>query len=91
MEEPIISTTKEGENELQLNKDHAQVFRHPRYCSSRIRPPGPDRQHKVCDSQNVMNPLTQNNFEATFQQWQEHCYRCIAGQGDYLEGYGVQT
>jgi hypothetical protein len=27
MEEPIISTTKEGENEPQLNKDHAhRVF-----------------------------------------------------------------
>jgi hypothetical protein len=48
MEEPIISMTEEGENEPQLNKDHAHhVFRHPRYCSSRIRPPGPDRQQKV--------------------------------------------
>jgi hypothetical protein len=47
MEEHIISTTKEGENELQLNEDDARVFRHQQHCSSRIRPPGPDRQHKV--------------------------------------------
>jgi hypothetical protein len=48
MEEPIISTTKEGNNEPQLNEDHAHcVFRHPRRSSSRICPPGPDRQHKV--------------------------------------------
>jgi hypothetical protein len=48
MEEPIISTTEEGENEPQLNKDHAHcVCRHPQHCSSQIRPPGPDRQQKV--------------------------------------------
>jgi hypothetical protein len=48
MEEAIISTTEEGENEPQLNEDHAHhVFRHPRHFSSRIRPPGPDRQQKV--------------------------------------------
>jgi hypothetical protein len=48
MEEPIISTTEEGENEPQLNEDHAyRVFLYPRHCSSRIRPPGPDRQYIV--------------------------------------------
>jgi hypothetical protein len=35
--------------------------------------------------------LTQNDFEATFQQWQECCDRCSAVQGDYFEGDGVQT
>jgi hypothetical protein len=35
MEQPIISKTEEGKNELQLNKDHAHhVFRHPQQCSS---------------------------------------------------------
>jgi hypothetical protein len=34
MEERIISTTEEGENEPQLNEDHAhRVFRHLRHCS----------------------------------------------------------
>jgi hypothetical protein len=48
MEEPIICTTEKGENEPQLDENHAhRVFRRPRHCSSRIRPPGPDRQHKV--------------------------------------------
>jgi hypothetical protein len=28
--------------------------------------------------QKVMDSLTQNDFEAAFQQWQEHCDRCIA-------------
>jgi hypothetical protein len=33
---------------LNYGEDHAHhVFRHPRDCSSRIRPPGPDRQHRV--------------------------------------------
>jgi hypothetical protein len=42
------------------------------------------------ESQKVMVPLTQNDFEAAFQQWQEHYERCIAVQGDYFEGDGVQ-
>jgi hypothetical protein len=46
MEESIISTTKEGENEPQLNKGHSRVFQHPQHCSS-TRPAGPDHQHKV--------------------------------------------
>jgi hypothetical protein len=48
MEEPIISKTEEGRNEPQLNEDHVHhVFRLPWHCSSRIRTPGSDRQHKV--------------------------------------------
>jgi hypothetical protein len=48
MEEPIISMTEEGENELQLNEEHAHcVFRHPWHYSLRIRPQGPDWQHRV--------------------------------------------
>jgi hypothetical protein len=48
MEESIISLTEEGENEPQLNKDHAhRVFLHPQHCSSQIcSTPGPDHQHK---------------------------------------------
>jgi predicted acetyltransferase len=34
-----------------------------------------------CESQKVMDLLTQNDFEAAFQQWQD----------DYFEGDGVQT
>jgi hypothetical protein len=52
------------------------------------------RFHSVADiqreSQKVMDSLTQNDFEAAFQQWQERCDRCIAAQG-YFEGDGVQT
>jgi histone-lysine N-methyltransferase SETMAR len=52
------------------------------------------RFHSVADiqreSQKVMESLTQNDFEVTFQQWQEHCDWCIAVQGDYFEGDGVQ-
>jgi hypothetical protein len=45
-----------------------------------------------CESQKIMDSLTQiNDFKATFQQWQERCDRCIAVQGDYFEGDGVQT
>jgi hypothetical protein len=51
--------------------------------------------HSVADiqskSQKVMDSLTQNDFKAAFQQWQERCDRCIAQQGDYFEGDGVQT
>jgi hypothetical protein len=46
----------------------------------------PEVQHK---SQKVMDLLTQNDFEAAFQQWQECCDRCIAVQGDYFEEDGV--
>jgi hypothetical protein len=74
IEEPIISTTEEGENEPQLNQDHAHSVA--------------DIQHK---SQKVMDSLTQNDFEAAFQQWQERCDWCIDAQGDYFEGDGVQT
>jgi histone-lysine N-methyltransferase SETMAR len=53
------------------------------------------RFHSAADiqreSQKVMDSLTQNDFEAAFQQWQERCDRCIAAQGDYFEGDGVQT
>jgi hypothetical protein len=38
-----------------------------------------------------MDSLTQNDFEAAFQQWQERCDQCIAAQDDYFEGDGVQT
>jgi hypothetical protein len=38
-----------------------------------------------------MDSLTQNDFEAAFQQWQERCDRCIAAQGDYFEEDGVQS
>jgi hypothetical protein len=37
-----------------------------------------------------MDSLTQNDFEAAFQQWQERGDQCIAAQGDF-EGQGVQT
>jgi hypothetical protein len=47
-----------------------------------------DIQHEL---QKVMDSLTQNDFEAVFQQWQECCDRCIAAQGDYFKGNGVQT
>jgi hypothetical protein len=48
MEEPIISMTEEGENELQLNENHAyHVFRHPWHCSLGICTAGPDHQHTV--------------------------------------------
>jgi hypothetical protein len=41
MEEPIISMTEEGENEPQLNEDHAHhVFQRPRHCSLWILPQG---------------------------------------------------
>jgi histone-lysine N-methyltransferase SETMAR len=43
------------------------------------------------ESQKVMDLLTQNDFKAAFQQWQEHCDRCIAAQSDYFNGDGVQT
>jgi histone-lysine N-methyltransferase SETMAR len=43
-----------------------------------------------CESQKVMDSLTQNDFKAAFQQWQERCDQCIAAQGDYFED-GVQT
>jgi hypothetical protein len=43
------------------------------------------------ESQNVMDSLTQNDFEAAFQQWQECCDQCIAVQCDSFEGDGVQT
>jgi hypothetical protein len=43
------------------------------------------------ESRKVMDSLTQNDFEAAFQQWQEHCDRCIAAQGDHFKGDGVQT
>jgi hypothetical protein len=53
------------------------------------------RFHSVADiqreSQKVMDSLTQNDFEAAFQQWQERCDWCIAAKGDYFEGDGVQT
>jgi transposase len=53
------------------------------------------RFHSIADiqreSQKVMDSLTQNNFEAAFQQWQERCDPCIAVQGDYFKGDGVQT
>jgi histone-lysine N-methyltransferase SETMAR len=53
------------------------------------------RFHRIADiqrkSQKVMDSLTPNDFKAAFQQWQEHCDRCIAAQGDYFEGDGVQT
>jgi predicted acetyltransferase len=44
-----------------------------------------------CELQKVMDLLTQNDIEAAFQQWQEHRDQCIAAQGDYFEGDGVQT
>jgi hypothetical protein len=44
-----------------------------------------------CESQKFMDLLTQNDFEAAFQQWQERCDQSIAEQGDYFEGVGVQT
>jgi hypothetical protein len=48
MEEPIMPMTEEGKNEPQLNKDDANsVLQHPRHCSLRIHPTGPDRRHKV--------------------------------------------
>jgi hypothetical protein len=53
------------------------------------------RFHSVADiqrkSQKVIDLLTQNDFEAAFQQWQERCDQCIAAHGDYFEGDGVQT
>jgi hypothetical protein len=53
------------------------------------------RFHSVADiqreSQKVMDSITQNDFEAAFQQWQECCDRFTAAQGDYFKGYGVQT
>jgi hypothetical protein len=53
------------------------------------------RLHTVAEIQRelqkVMGSLTQNDFETAFQEWQERCDRCIAGQGDYFEGDGVQT
>jgi predicted acetyltransferase len=51
------------------------------------------RSHSVADiqreSQKVMDSLTQNDFKAAFQQWQERCDRCIAAQGGYFVGDGV--
>jgi hypothetical protein len=53
------------------------------------------RFHSVADiqheSQKVMDSLTQNDFKAAYQQWQERCDRCIAEQGDYFKGDSVQT
>jgi hypothetical protein len=42
-------------------------------------------------SQKFMDSFTQNYFKAAFQQWQERCGQCMAAQGDYFEGDGVQT
>jgi hypothetical protein len=49
MEEPIISTTEEGENEPQLNKDHAHRVSSTSAAlfNANLSPPEPDRQHKV--------------------------------------------
>jgi hypothetical protein len=59
MEEPIISTTEEGENEPQLKEDHAhRVSQHPWHSSSRIHPQGPDRQQKVCESLTRLHKIT---------------------------------
>jgi hypothetical protein len=44
-----------------------------------------------CESQMVIDSLTQNDFEAAFQKWQERCDRCTDAQGDYFEGDGIQT
>jgi glycine cleavage system aminomethyltransferase T len=35
--------------------------------------------------------VTQNDFKAAFQQWQERCDWFITAQGDYFEGDGSQT
>jgi hypothetical protein len=52
------------------------------------------RFHSVADiqreSQKVMDSLTQNDFEAALQQWQERCDQCIAVQGDYFEGFKIR-
>jgi hypothetical protein len=42
------------------------------------------------ESQEVLNTLTEHNFQDLFKKWHEHCERCIHADGDYFEGDGGQ-
>ena len=43
------------------------------------------------ESQNVLGTLCEQDFQNAFQQWQRRCNRCVAAQGDYIEGDAAQT
>ena len=43
------------------------------------------------ESQNVLGKLREQDFHHAFRQWQQRWERCVAAQGDYLEGDGAQT
>ena len=38
------------------------------------------------ESQAVLNPLWENDFQEYFKNWQHHWDRCQASEGDYFEG-----
>lgn len=41
--------------------------------------------------QNVLDSLTENNFQGGFQKWQERRDKYIAADGDYFEGDKVEN
>jgi hypothetical protein len=43
------------------------------------------------ESQNVLGTLQEQDFQHTFQQWQQRWNRCVDAQGDYFEGDATQT
>jgi hypothetical protein len=43
------------------------------------------------ESHNVLGTLREQDFQRAFQQWQWRWDRCVAAQGDYLEGDVAQT
>jgi hypothetical protein len=42
------------------------------------------------ESWEVLNTLTEHDFQAAFRKWQKHWGRCIHIVGDYFEGDGGQ-
>jgi len=38
------------------------------------------------ESQAVLNSLRENDFQECLKNWQRHCDRCQASEGDYFEG-----
>jgi hypothetical protein len=40
------------------------------------------------ESQDVLNTLTQNDFQQCFRSWKSRWNSCINAEGDYFEGDG---